>query len=129
MKYFLIIFRNLIWIGLSGLFPMTLNLVMFTGFRVGFSDLVVSLLQNVDDTLILAEASMDNIWLIKSILKSFVLDLDLCVNFAKSCLISVNGESGFLELASDFHHSRLSNLLNNHLDLPMGAKTLSKSSW
>ncbi|MCI37060.1 retrovirus-related protein, partial [Trifolium medium] len=46
---------------------------MFTRFKVGNTGLSVSHLQYADDTLFIGEASMENLWSLKAILRCFEL--------------------------------------------------------
>lgn len=55
--------------GLSGLIGKPVELGLLSGFKIGASDLVVSHLQYVDYTLILAYLYVKNIWSIKVILR------------------------------------------------------------
>lgn len=88
--------------GLSGLFSRAVDKQIFTGLRMGSSDLVVSHHHCMNDTIIMAKASYDNIWFIKTILRVFELVSGLRVNFVKSNRISSN--PAFLGLACDFLH-------------------------
>lgn len=78
---------------------------------------MVSYLQYVDDTIILADASIDNLWSIKAILRGFELSLGLRVNFAKSALIGINSDPTFLDLSCDFLHCKQESLPFKHLGL------------
>lgn len=55
-------------------------------FKIGSSGLVVSHLQYADDTLLVIKPSLDKLWCIKAILRSFEKDFGLRVNFFKSSL-------------------------------------------
>jgi hypothetical protein len=68
----------------------------FNGFRVGNSDLVVSHLQYADDTLCIGEASIANLWSLKTLLRGFKMCSGLKINFSKSSLIGVNVSQDFL---------------------------------
>jgi hypothetical protein len=57
---------------------------MFTGFKVGNTGLSVYHLQYADDTLFIGEASMENLWSLKAILRSFELASGLKVNFLRA---------------------------------------------
>lgn len=61
----------------------------FTNFRIGTSYLVVSLLQYADDTLLVGEATMNNLLIMKTILRYFELALSLRVNFSKSSMMGI----------------------------------------
>lgn len=68
------------------------------------SDLVVSHLQYGDETIILEDASLDNLWAIKNILCGFKLALGLLANISKSSLIGVNYSHAFLDIYFKFLH-------------------------
>lgn len=68
------------------------------------SDLVVSHLQYGDETIILEDASLDNLWAIKNILCGFKLALGLLANISKSSLIGVNYSPAFLDIYFKFLH-------------------------
>ncbi|MCI48317.1 retrovirus-related protein, partial [Trifolium medium] len=68
----------------------------FRGFRVGREGVSVSHLQYVDDTLCLGEASIENLWTLKAILRAFELVSGLKVNFWKSCVMGVNVSNDFI---------------------------------
>lgn len=54
----------------------------------------------VDDTLILEDPSIENLWAIKKVLRGFELSLGLRVNFQKSILIRINFDPTLLVLAN-----------------------------
>jgi hypothetical protein len=68
---------------------------------------VVSHLQYADDTLYIGEASVDNLWALKAILRGFEMASGLKVNFWKSDLIGINVSPTFLEMACTFLNCRL----------------------
>lgn len=57
--------------GLSGLVVRTKELDLYSGFKVGISGLVMYHLQYVDDTFLMVDSSIENIWCIKVILRGF----------------------------------------------------------
>lgn len=71
---------------LSGLVVRVEELYLHSVFKIGSSGLVVSHLQYADDTLLVTKPSLDNLWCIKAILRSFEKDFGLRVNFLKSSL-------------------------------------------
>lgn len=93
---------------------------MLSGFRVGSSNLVVSHLQYVDDTIILADASIKNIWSIKDILRGFELASRIHVNITKITLIGVNYHPTFLCLVCDFLHCQWKSLSFKYFSLSKG---------
>lgn len=75
--------------GLSGLISRTVELHLLLGVIVESSELVVSHLQYTDDTIILVDSTVVNLWTIKAILHGFELASGLRVNFINNFLIGV----------------------------------------
>lgn len=115
--------------GFSGLMRNAVNSNSFKGFDFRNNGLVVSHLQYADDTLCIGEASVENLWTLKALLRCFEMMSGLKVNFAKSCLIGVNVEREFMEAACNFMNCREGSLPFKHLGLPVGANPRSASSW
>lgn len=86
--------------GFSGLMKNAVNQNLFKGFEVKRGGTVISYLQYADDTLCIGEASVENLWTLKAILRRFELVSGLRVNFHKGCLIVVNVSADFLRVAS-----------------------------
>lgn len=57
--------------GLSVTMKQTVELNMFSGYKIGSQGLVISHLQYTDDTLLVGEATRENVWAIKCLLKLF----------------------------------------------------------
>jgi hypothetical protein len=115
--------------GLGGLMRTAVERGRFQPFMVGRGRLPVSLLQYADDTLCIGEASVENLWTIKAILRGFEMASGLRVNFFKSCLMGVNVSSDFLGMASDFLNCRIGQVPFNYLGLPVGANPRSYATW
>jgi hypothetical protein len=60
--------------GLGGFMRKAVDLHRFHGFRVGRGGVVISHLQYADDTLCIREATVENLWCLKAILRGFELD-------------------------------------------------------
>lgn len=75
--------------GQSALVKRVVSLGSFSGYKVGDS-LHYSIVQFVDDTILIGQATRANLWSNKSILRSFELVSRLKVNFHKSKLIGIN---------------------------------------
>lgn len=73
----------------------------------------MSILQYADDTLFVGEASWENLWAIKSILRCFELVSEFKVNFHKSSLVGVNVEESFHESAALFLNCKRGCCLSN----------------
>jgi hypothetical protein len=101
----------------------------FKPFFVGRGRLPVSILQYADDTLCIGEASVENLWAIKAMLRGFEMVSGLKVNYWKSCMMGVNVSSEFLDMASVFLNCRLGSLPFTYLGLPVGANPHRLSTW
>jgi hypothetical protein len=115
--------------GLGGLMKKAVELNRFKGFKVGNRGVVVSHLQYADDTLCLGEATLENLWTLKAILRGFELVSGLKVNFSKSRIMGVNVPHDFLRLASIFLSCRTSTIPFTYLGLPVGASHRRASTW
>jgi hypothetical protein len=115
--------------GLGGVMKRAVELNSFHGFRVGNSDVVISHLQYADDTICVGEASIDNLWSLKAILRGFEMVSGLKVNYWKSSLMGVNVSSQFLDLASTFLNCKSSSIPFMYLGLPVGANPRRVSTW
>jgi hypothetical protein len=115
--------------GLGALMRSAVARGRFQPFKVGRGGLPVSILQYADDTLCIGEASVENLWALKAILRGFEMASGLKINFWKSCLLGVNVDNEFLLMASDFLHCRIGLLPSTYLGLPVGANPRLCSTW
>jgi hypothetical protein len=102
---------------------------LLKGFGIGTDGLSVSHLQYANDTLCIGDATMENIWVLKAILRGFELALGLKVNFGKSCLIGVNVPNGFMITACDFLNCKRGEIPFWYLGLPVGVNPKRASTW
>jgi hypothetical protein len=115
--------------GLSGVMRKAVDSGLFRGFSVGSSPVVITHLQYTDDTLCICEASVENLWALKAILKGFEMASGLKVNFWKSGLIGINVPPTFLEVACTFLNCRQGSIPFKYLGLPIGANPRNESTW
>jgi hypothetical protein len=115
--------------GLSGIIHKAVSLNMYKGFSVGRAGLHISHLQYADDTLCIGEASVQNLWTLKAILRGFEMASGLKVNFGKSSLIGVNVSNDFMIMACTFLNCRRGTAPFNYLGLPVGANPRSLTTW
>jgi hypothetical protein len=101
----------------------------FKGLTLGRDMVKVSHLQYADDTLCLGEASVENLWTLKAILKGFEMASGLKVNFLKSALVGVNVLPSFLEMATNFLNCRRGYIPFNYLGLKIGANPKREATW
>jgi hypothetical protein len=88
--------------GFAGLMRSAVEKNLFKGFGVGPENLIVTHLQYADDTLCVGEATIENLWTLKAILRGFELASGLKVNFSKSSLMGVNVLNLFMDMACNF---------------------------
>lgn len=115
--------------GLSGLIRQASDVGLYRGFGVRRSGLVVCHLQYADDTLLIGEPSVQNLWTMKVILRSFELASGLKVNFSKSSILGVNVSPLFLSLAEGFLHCKIGAVTFKYLGLPVGANPRRLATW
>lgn len=77
----------------------------------------------------IGEASIENLWTLKALLKGFELVSGLKVIFHNSCLMGINVSTEFLGMASTFLNCSVGSLPFMYLGLPVGARTKSMSTW
>jgi hypothetical protein len=115
--------------GFSGVMRNAVNMGLFKGISVGSTPVEISHLQYADDTLCFGEASVENLWTLKAILRGFEMASGLKVNFWKSGLMGVHVSSTFMEMASSFLNCRLGSIPFKYLGLPVGANPKCESTW
>jgi hypothetical protein len=115
--------------GFGGVMKRAVDLNRFRGFRVGNSDVVISHLQYADDTLCVGQATVENLWVLKAVLRGFEMCSGLKVNFWKSRLMGVNVSHDFMTVASSFLNCKVSSILFVYLGLPVGANPRRMTTW
>jgi hypothetical protein len=115
--------------GLGALMRKAVDRGRFKPFHVGRSALPISMLQYADDTLCIGEATVENLWTIKAVLRGFEMTSGLKVNFWKSCLVGINIPNDFLQMASGFLNCRVGQVPFMYLGLPVGANPRLSSTW
>lgn len=101
---------------------------LFTRYSVN-DNISFPILKFANDTILLCEASWDNLWTIKTIFRSFELVSGLKVNFFKSCMLDINTDAHFLNCASDFLSCSVGNLPFKFLGIPVAANPRRTSTW
>ncbi|KAK2369401.1 hypothetical protein QL285_082539 [Trifolium repens] len=114
--------------GLAGLMRRAVAIGKFKGYQVS-DNIQFQMLQFADDTIILGEGTRDNLWTIKTLLRSFELVSDLKINFIKSKLYGVNVVPSFLAAGSAFLSCRSDTLPFKFLGKPVGANPRRQATW
>jgi len=115
--------------GFSGLMRKATKASLFEGFEIGRNGLVVTHLQYADDTLCIGKATVDNLWVMKSILRGFEMASSLKINFLKSSLIGENVRDDFMEMACDFLNCSRGSIPFKYLGLLVGANGRILPTW
>jgi hypothetical protein len=115
--------------GLGGMMRRAVEIGRFNGFRVGRNGVVLSHLQYADDTLCIGEATLENLWTLKAVMRAFEMVSGLKVNFWKSNILGVNVSQDFMRLASVFLNCRTGSIPFKYLGLPVGANIRRVSTW
>jgi hypothetical protein len=77
------------------------NIGKFKGYHVN-DNIQFQILQFADDTILMGEGTWDNLWTIKTLLRSFELVFGSKINFVKSKLYGLNVDPSLLEVSSSF---------------------------
>lgn len=102
---------------------------LFAGIHYGVGGPCVSLLQFVDDIVIIGEATEENLWSVKAVLRCFELAFGLRVNYHKSCVIGVNISDDFLQVASNFLNCKSGCLPFKYLGIQVGVNPKRRPAW
>jgi hypothetical protein len=114
--------------GLTGLMGKAVENNVFHGYKVSNS-ILFHTLQFADDTIIMGEDNWENLWTIKTVLRSFEIVSGLKVNFHKSKLYGINLDDSFLSASSSFLHCEVDSIPFLFLGIPMGANPRRKGTW
>jgi hypothetical protein len=114
--------------GLTGLKCKAVDNKVLHGYKVG-NNILSHTLQFADDTIILGEGNWNNLWTIKTVLRSFKIVFALKVNFHKSKLYGVNLDDSFLRALSSFLHSEVDSTPFRFLGIPVGANLRRRATW
>ncbi|CAJ2628008.1 unnamed protein product [Trifolium pratense] len=114
--------------GLTGMMQKAVGIGVFHGYKVS-DDLLFHTLQFADDTILIGKGNWDNLWSIKTVLRSFELVSGLKINFFKSKLYGINLDDNFLNAASAFLHCGVESIPFRFLGIPVGANPRRKITW
>jgi len=115
--------------GLTGMMREAVSKNCLHSFMVGKNKVPVNILQFADDTIFFGEASMDNVKVIKAILRSFEMVSGLRINFAKSQFGAIGQSEEWCRLAADFLNRGPLHFPLCYLGLPIGVNPRRKVVW
>lgn len=107
--------------GLTGLMREAVARNLYNSFLVGKHKEPVSILQYADDTIFFGEATMENVRVLKAILRGFELASGFKINFAKSRFGAVSVSNQWCLEAAQFLNCSMLSLPFSYLGIPIGA--------
>jgi hypothetical protein len=114
--------------GLAGLMRRAVLLRKFKGYHVS-DNMQFQMLQFADDTILMGEGTRENLWAIKTLLRSFELVSGLKINFIKSKLYGVNIAPSFLAAGSAFLSCQSESIPFKFLGIQVGANPRRRATW
>lgn len=114
--------------GLKGIMNKAVSRQFFKGFRLN-DHIDYNLLQFANDTLIVGEASWDNLWKMKALLRGFQMVSILSVNMSKSKLYGVGIKEQFMQIASIFLNCKTDVLPFKFLGIVVGTNPRRVEAW
>lgn len=105
-----------------------MSLGEFQGFKVN-NHLEFQLLPFADETTLVGEGSLKNLWCIKALLRGFEQISRLSTNLYKRKLIGLNLEDSFMHSASSFLACGRDIVPLNFMGIPVGSNYGVKSTW
>lgn len=116
--------------GLTGLVRKAMATGKLKGFNVGRNDdLEVPVLQFVDDTLLMGEASLQNVFSFKCILRCYELASGLKVNFLKSCCVGIGVPVEEVQMFASILNCKIAYTRFTYLGLPIGENPRRTNLW
>lgn len=115
--------------GLGGLVRRAVNQELFKGYVVGEGGVQISHFEFADDTLIIGDMSIANMWTIKGILRWFELISSLKVNFFKSKLASIVVCEETVRRCARMLNCRIMSIPFTYLGIQVGANPRRLSTW
>lgn len=115
--------------GLSALINKSVQLGEFRCYKVGTDLVDISHLQYADDTIVVGEATMEDSWAIKAIMRNFEIFSGLRVNFTKSKICGVNVRQEELEVMAAMVNYKTESLPFKYLGVLVGSNPRRFSTW
>ncbi|GKV46774.1 hypothetical protein SLEP1_g53743 [Rubroshorea leprosula] len=115
--------------GLNGLVSSTVEKERYKGVVIGSGDAMVTHLQFADDTIFFGDATEDNIWVIKCIMRTFKLASGLKINFRKSQLIGVGVDQNWCAKMAYQLCCKEGKLPFRYLGIPIGGNHRRRAMW
>ena len=114
--------------GLSRMLDLARHRGSFKPVEVGSDKVAVSLLQFADDSIIVGDWSLENLRMVKCVLRCFELASGLKINFQKSSIVGFGVEDTELSTAAQYLNCRLGSCPFTYLGIPIGGRLSDKST-
>ena len=115
--------------GLSDLMREAVSRNLYRGFNVGTMKVEVNLLQYANDTIFVGKFNVDNVVVLKSMIKYFELVSDLKVNFHKSRFGGIVVEIREVERFSQYLNCKFFSIPVVYLGIPINANPRRMETW
>lgn len=115
--------------GLSDLMREAVSRNLYRGFNVGTMKVEVNLLQYANDTIFVGKFNVDNVVVLKSMIKYFELVSDLKVNFHKSRFGGIVVEIREVERFSQYLNCKFFSIPFVYLGIPINANPRRMETW
>ncbi|GKU98541.1 hypothetical protein SLEP1_g11532 [Rubroshorea leprosula] len=115
--------------GLNGIISLAASLGLVNGIEIGQCGMNVTYLQFADDTIVFGNASEENIWAVKSIMRIFEMVSGLKINFGKSMLMGINVPEEWMTRMSCILNCKQGSLPCKYLGMPIGSKRKCIAMW
>ena len=120
---------NIVAEGLTGLMRTAISKNLFHSYRVGRQKEEINILQYANDTLFFGTATMDNIRVLKSILRIFEMVSGLKINYAKSQFGCMGKSEVWCREAALFLNCGQLDIPFSYLGIPVGTTSKSWNVW
>ena len=120
---------NIVVEGLTGLMREAVDKERFSSFLVGKNKEPVSILQYADDIIFFGEATMENVKVIKKILRCFELASGLKINFAKSRFRVIGKPEQWGKDVVEFLNYSMLSMPFSYLGIPIRANPSHSELW
>ena len=120
---------NIVAEGLNGMMRTALIKGLYSSYLVGKQKVPVNILQYADDTVFVGEASWDNVFVMKAMLRGFEMVSGLKINFSKSSVGIFGADTNWVLDAAHFLKCRQMEIPFQFLGIPLGAKSSSCLVW
>lgn len=115
--------------GLNLLIKRAVRANLLAAAKVGKDEVEVSHIQYADDSVFVVDGTLENVAVIKRLLRCFELLSGLSVNFEKSCVYGVNMDAENLEVAAGVLGCKIGSFPIPYLGMKVGGRLYGSMAW